>query len=115
MLDSILFDWNPIANKWENDFELMYLYKSVNGHNSVPRSNVTKEGVKLGAWVNMQRTNQDCMFINRISMLDSISFYWDSTVYTWESECMQLCLHKSMNGSNSVPRSCVIKEGVKDA
>ena len=83
MLDSILFYWNPIANKQENFFELLCLYKLVNGYNKLPRSHVTKEGVKLGAWVNMQHTNQDSMLTNRISMLDSNSFDWDSTVYAW--------------------------------
>ena len=46
MLDSILFDWNPILKKWENGFQLLCLYKSVNGNNIVPRSHVIKEEVR---------------------------------------------------------------------
>ena len=48
MLVSILFYWKSIAIEWENYFELLRLYRSINGNNSVPRSHATKEGVIPG-------------------------------------------------------------------
>ena len=57
-----IIDWNLITNKWENNFELLCLYKPINGNTSVPRSHVTKNQVKLGVWVNRTRTRQDRMY-----------------------------------------------------
>ena len=44
MLDSISFYWDPIGNDREDKFELIIIYKSINGDTSVPRSYVTKNG-----------------------------------------------------------------------
>jgi len=113
MLDSFLFVWDPTVNEWESKFELLRLYKSSNGNTSVPRSYVTKEGVKLGAWVTTQRACKSLMPTTRISMLDSISFEWDPIVNEWESTFKLLRLYKSSNGNTRVPRSYVTKDGVK--
>jgi len=112
-LDSISFDWDPVASKWESKFEILRLYKSTNGNTNVSISYVTKEGVRLGEWVDRQRTNQDRMSTTRIRMLNSISFDWGPTVNEWESKFMQLRLYESMNGNTRVPRSYVTTEGVK--
>ena len=48
-LDSISFDWDTTLNEWESTSMQLGLYKLTNGNISVPRSYVTKEGVKLGA------------------------------------------------------------------
>ena len=55
-------------------FELLYLYKLINGNTTIPTRYVTKDGAKLGSYVNMQRTSQDQTSKTRISKLDSISF-----------------------------------------
>ena len=45
--DSISFDWGATVNEWESKFELLRLYKSMNGNTSVPKRHVTKEGLLL--------------------------------------------------------------------
>ena len=113
MLDYILFDWDPIANEWENRCELLRLYKSIYGNTNVPTSYVTKDGVKLGAWVSSQRTLKNRMSAYRINTLDYISFDWDPDVNEWENTFELLRLYKLINGDTNVPRRYVTKEGVK--
>jgi len=113
MLDSISFDWGPIMNKWDNKFELLCQYKSINGNTSVPKSYVTIEGVKLGAWVRSLRSRKNRMPTNRIITLESISFDWDPMGDEWENKFELLCRYKSINGNTNARKSYTTKEGVK--
>ena len=113
MLDSISFEWDPIVNEWESKFKLLRLYKSSNGNTRVPRSYVTKDGVKLGIWVNTQRSRQYLMPMTRISLLNSILFEWDPIVNEWENKFKLLQQYKLINGNTNVLNRHVTKEGVK--
>jgi len=113
MSDSISFGWDPIVSEWESKLELLRTYQSINGNTSVPENHVTKEGVKLGEWVSIQRSRKNRMSAYRVNMLDSISFNWDLFVTAWEHKFELLCQYKSNNGNTNVPRSYVTKEGVR--
>jgi len=113
MSDSISFGWDPIVSEWESKLELLRTYQSINGNTSVPENHVTKEGVKLGEWVSIQRSRKNRMSAYRVNMLDSISFNWDLSVTAWEHKFELLCQYKSNNGNTNVPRSYATKEGVR--
>ena len=73
MIDSIIFDWDTTGKEYENKFELLHLYTSINGNTSITRSYVTKEGVKLGGWVSIQRSTKNQSL--RIKLICQTLFY----------------------------------------
>jgi len=113
MLNSISFDWEITVNEWENKFELLRHYESINGNTNVPKSYVTNEGARLGDWVINQRTKKNLMPMTRISMLDSISFDWDPIANEWENKFELLRQYKLINDNTNVPKNYVTKDGVK--
>ena len=43
ILNSILFDWSQFGNAWENNFELLHQYTSINGNANILNIYSTRE------------------------------------------------------------------------
>ncbi|CAE8627874.1 unnamed protein product, partial [Polarella glacialis] len=119
-LDSLGFQW--AVNKaaaWEEKFELLKAYKQKHGHTRVPQSYVADDGVKLGHWVNTQRSarkDQGGFKIDadQIEQLDSLGFVWEIVkAASWEEMFELLKAYKQERGHTRVPQSYVADNGVK--
>ena len=71
-LQEIGFDPDPRGSRWEEMFELLCKYRSINGNCDVP-SNFSDDKI-LGSWVSVQRKNWDRMPQHRRDKLKEIGF-----------------------------------------
>jgi hypothetical protein len=76
-LDELGFIWNTLAEKWNENFQALCLYKEQNGHCQVPISFKVNQ-LKLGAWVSTQRREYSSQKLSsaRIEQLDALGFTW---------------------------------------
>lgn len=59
---------------WNGMFDRLLQYKSIYGNCLVPRS--YKEDLKLGRWVNKQRTRKEKLSVERKERLEKAGFVW---------------------------------------
>src|SRR5229473_7387000 len=52
------WDWDPISTQWEEAFCRLKHFSEREGHYAVAKSHKTKDGYRLGQWVNSQRQNK---------------------------------------------------------
>lgn len=55
-LDALGFTWDPLASEWERNFGLLADHISRGGSPRIPKTFVTKTGVRLGVWIGNQKT-----------------------------------------------------------
>lgn len=75
-LESIGFEWNAIADKWEQMYNRLLVYKEANGHCMVPQRH-SADG-NLGEWVRTQRrfNRKGTLSQDKIERLNAIGFTW---------------------------------------
>jgi hypothetical protein len=79
------WDWDPISTQWEEAFCRLKHFSEREGHCAVAKSHKTKDGYRLGQWVNSQRQNKDLMRPDRASRLEAIpGWNWDPFGVQWE-------------------------------
>ena len=74
-LEALGFSWNSIADFWAKNFSELVEFKKREGHTRVNTKYIVN-GLKLGKWVNNQRSNKNKMSKERLSQLLSINFDW---------------------------------------
>ena len=61
-LDALGFVWGDILEaKWEEGFEHLRAYRNGHGNCRVPQKYKSPDGYKLGQWVSIQRSKQQCL------------------------------------------------------
>ena len=81
-LDSLGFIWDPHSDQWEKRFKVLQKFKEKEGHCLVSRP-VVVDGIKLGQWVNLQRTRKNSLSSLQINRLNSIGFSWGPRKEQW--------------------------------
>jgi Helicase associated domain len=76
-LDSLGFSWDPLADRWEENFAALVQFNKDNGHVRVLQSH-REHGFNLGIWVNNQRSRKERLTPDQIKRLDSLGFSWDA-------------------------------------
>ena len=66
------WSWDPFSDAWEEGYEQLKRYSDVEGNCHVPAKHVTKDGYRLGSWVNTQRTNKDKTLLERRQRLENL-------------------------------------------
>ena len=112
-LDSLGFDWNPIASQWAQGFANLKSYRKENGNCLFPTSYKTKNGYNLGAWAGRQRKIKDKMSAERRTRLDKLDFVWDLEETRWEQRFGALDAYCKENGDCLVPQRYSTKDGLK--
>ncbi|MGG1650475.1 Helicase associated domain protein [Paenibacillus sp. NRS-1775] len=111
-LNEINFVWDKYDEKWTKAIELMNEYKNKHGHCNVPYKYIDKGGVKLGFWVNCQRTlkKNNKLSQERIDKLNSIGFQWSIVDENlWHNFYEILIEFKQKNGHLIVPRGYTVE------
>ncbi len=74
-LESLGFEWDPLASAWEEGFAALQKFHERECHCRVPRDNL--EGTyRLGQWVSDQRKRKNAMPVERRQRLDALGFVW---------------------------------------
>ena len=74
-----------VTDSWYFWFGLLEIFIKFKGHALVPALYRTEDGLKLGQWVNIQRTNKEKLSPERISRLESLEGWtWDVLELQWE-------------------------------
>ncbi len=102
-LDSLDFDWDPIANQWEAGFDKLKVFFSRERNSRVPRNHV-EEGFKLGQWVGVQRGNRDNLSSVQVHKMEALDFRWDPRAEAWDAAFEKLETFRSREGDCSVPQ-----------
>ena len=76
-LDAMGFVWEPYANQYARNLELLRDYAIQNGHVRVPHS-YEVSGVKLGFWVANMRQRKVRLSDKQTKELDALGFIWDA-------------------------------------
>ena len=88
-LNSLGFDWDPIAEQWEQAFAALLRFHKREGHCRVAARHQA-DGLKLGSWVNRQRLRKDRLSPEQIDRLNSLGFSWDPIAEQWEQAFVAL-------------------------
>ena len=102
-LNILGFSWDPLAEQWEEAFVALEKFAKREGHCRVPAGRL-EEGVKLGGWVNKQRSRRKMLTPERVSRLESIGFAWDPHAEYWEEAFRKLEEFRESEGHCRVPQ-----------
>ena len=75
-LDYLDFDWEPMAERWEHNFNALISFREEHGNCLVPARHKTASGFRLGRWVSRQRTDKEQLTSERVQRLDDLGFVW---------------------------------------
>jgi hypothetical protein len=103
-LDGIGFIWDLFLPQWEDNFAALTRFKEREGNCFVIQTHL-EDGIKLGRWVNTQRTNKDTLTLEQIERLDAIDFAWDPLTHQWGEGFAALTQFKEREGH------CLVKSG----
>ncbi|MFI9536793.1 helicase associated domain-containing protein [Nocardia fusca] len=97
---------------WHRKFELLQEFQRMRGHALVPQKHV-EDGVKLGSWVNEQRSRRDEISAERRALLESVpGWAWEPHTAAWERVYAALAEFGHREGHARVP-SGHVEAGVK--
>lgn len=100
--------WDADEGRWQIGYAAALQYSRENGNLKVPSTYVTKDGYRLGLWINLKRrqykkgnlTNQ------QIEDLERIGMYWDVHAERWQEMYDEAKEYYEANGNLIVPNSC---------
>jgi superfamily II DNA or RNA helicase len=101
-LEEIGFDWDPHETAWHRAYRLLRDFKECNGHCRVPARHVV-EGLRLGQWMTVQRSNGDQMREDRKKLLDAVGFEWDVHAAMFKAGFQALTSFSRREGHASPP------------
>lgn len=107
-LNQIGMAWDADEGRWQIGYAAALQYSREHGNLKVPPTYVTKDGYRLGLWINLKRrqykkgnlTNQ------QIEDLERIGMYWDVHAERWQEMYDEAKEYYEANGNLIVPNSC---------
>jgi hypothetical protein len=101
------WNWDARADAWHRKLALLRQFQQREGHAMVPGGHL-EDGVKLGSWVNEQRTNEDKISDERRALLESVpGWVWDANAAVWERSYAALVRFAAREGHARVPKEHV--------
>ncbi len=99
-LNALGFDWDPLLNQWQVNFEQLQAYKQKHGHCNASSG----ASCSLRKWVLMQRRiyKEGRLNNNKIVLLNSLGFDWDPYVNQWNQQFEKLQYYKKQHGHCNV-------------
>jgi hypothetical protein len=95
--------WDELDEKWNNGYTHLKLFFEINKHSSPEAKHLTKDGFRLGQWVQVQRSTKDNLSEDRIKKLNDLNFVWDLNENTWMENFKALIAYKKEFGHCKVP------------
>lgn len=110
------FQWDVLAEQWNEAFEDLKKYIEKEGHARVPRRYLTPNGFKLGDWIGSQRSAKlkNTLANERVLLLESLpKWQWDVLNEQWDEAFEVLQDFIKQNGTSLVPQRYVTPSGFK--
>jgi len=96
-LNQLGFNWAPLDEAWESNFAALQKFKQREGHCRIAQKH--KEGdLKLGVWLNKQRSKRDKLSPDQLQRLNQLGFSWDPFAEAWEINFAALEKFKQREG-----------------
>jgi hypothetical protein len=107
-LESLGFEWGSRGTAWEDRLSELAEYRKVHGHCNV--SCRYSENIKLGTWVETQRSQYSLhlkgktshMTLPRIQALENLGLQWVSRGTAWEDRLSELVEYRKVHGHCNV-------------
>ena len=99
------WSWDPSEDQWNGYMASLESFVSREGHARVPQKHV-ESGMRLGAWVNTQRTDfrRGCLSPERAGRLESLTGWsWDPSADRWDDNFELLEVFITREGNSRVP------------
>jgi hypothetical protein len=96
-LNSLGFNWDPLAEAWESYFAALQKFLKREGHVRVAQSH-QENGLMLGTWVSNQRKKKNGLTPDKLKRLNSIGFSWDPLADDWEANFVALQRFRKREG-----------------
>ena len=120
-LDAIGMVWEVHDYLWEKNYRAAVGYYREHGNLDVPSYYVTKDGIRLGAWIfsirdarKNQRSQRALLSPKQIERLDAIGFVWEKKQSgLWERSYEAVCEYKRKYGNLDIPVAYVTEDGCK--
>jgi superfamily II DNA or RNA helicase len=103
-LHSVGFSTKPRDEIWDQYFRAVRKFRQREGHFRIKR-NHTEDGLKIGSWMQNQRSLKDKLSTDRLKKLNSIGFTWDVMLEQWEYAYHELKIFRKREGHCHVPTS----------
>ena len=110
-LECIGFVWDPIEQQWEYGFNTLLQYIQDYGNSLVPAKFQTKDGYRLGGWVDTQRQSKSNLSYEKLERLNNVGFIWDAIAFQWEQSFKILSDYREEHGDCLVPGTYRAKHG----
>lgn len=94
-LNRLGFEWKPLEDRWERNFNALVNFKKKHGHTRVPA--VWRDNPELGRWVVTQRHSSEPS-VERRRRLQKVGFEWDPLHNAWMKMFNELKTHKKEHG-----------------
>lgn len=98
-------------NSWHRFFLEAQAYYSDHGNLMIPASYISPNGLKLGVWIQNQRsaykrTSFYHLSVKEVEMLEAIGMIWDIREHIWEQNFRVAQSYFEKHGNLLVPREC---------
>ena len=104
--------WDAIADTWNKKIELLETYEKQNKTTNVPLAFITRDGTKLGQWVNSLRSSKEKISPEKINRLEAFeSWSWDPYMDKWEKGIEEFKKFVTENGHNKIKAKYTTKDG----
>ena len=120
LLDEIGMRWDLFSDySWSINFDKAKKYYETYGNLDVSSRYVTKDGVKLGAWLSNLRTWESAgahpkyLTAERKKALEEIGMIWSKLDFYWENNFSAAVKYYKENGNLIVPSNYVSPDGIK--
>ena len=117
-LDKIGMIWDVPDYLWERNYNAAMQYHRTHGNLNVPINYVTKDGIRLGTWIDRLRVDRRDGTLRlseeQIQRLDELGMVWEkSFARRWETGYAAAREHFELNGKLDVPNSYKTETGFK--
>ena len=114
-LESIGMIWDVFDLKWNKMYELSKQYFQEHGNLDVPNKFVTKNGEKLGFWIQHQRHayKNKTLSDEKIKKLESIGMKWGLLDSKWNKMYELACEYYEKHGNLDIPQRYITSNGEK--
>ncbi len=119
MLDNIGMIWDVPDYIWEQNYHAAVEYYREHGNLNVPNKYVTKDGMRLGAWIYSLRgamkgsSKKPKPTPEQIERLNKLDMIWDSVHdIAWEKAYCEAALYYKEHGNLNIPVSYITDSGL---
>jgi Helicase associated domain len=108
------WSWSVVADQWEDGFSRLKQFSEREGDCRVSKNYRTKDGYRLGGWVNNQRASKEAMNPERLRRLEALTGWsWEVRFELWEEGFSHLKHFSERKGHCRVPVNYEADDGYR--